>query len=429
MLSKKTKCVYGLSLIFILLLGYEIKAQNSTSSPYSRFGLGNIMETTNIRNAAMGGIVIGTRSATHLSPQNPASYTAMDSLMFVFDAALYTQTGTLSSSGVSNSFSNASLKYLTMGFPITHWWKTSIGLLPFSSVGYNIYSLEENEKLGQVYYSFQGDGGLNNFYWGNGFKINDHLSLGANIYYMFGTIQHQRMAHFPDSVYIKNTRVTDDFAVSDFNYLFGIQYHRQISGLNFTAGATFGNKTEISGDKTRLIETLFGGFEGGTEIGIDTVENIIEEDGTIQLPSKFGVGFSFEKPNKWTFGADFGMTFWKDYEAFGSNDSLKNTYYVALGAEWIPSNTSVSGYWQRVKYRVGMRYKKDYLSLRDHGLNEYIISFGFGLPLPRTRTTVNLGVELGTRGTTQDDLIKENYVKFSIGMAISEFWFFKRKYN
>ncbi len=429
MLNKKT-LYSGLFLICLIFIGQNINAQNQTSSPYSRFGLGEVMETTNVRNTAMGGIVQGVRSHGYLTPQNPATYTTIDSLTFLFDAGLYAQTGSLSSGGMSSNFSNASVKYLTLGFPITHWWKSSIGLLPFTSVGYDIYSLvEDQEKIGDVYYSFNGGGGINMFYLGNGFKLGDHFSLGANIYYMFGTIEHERMVHFPDSIYIKNTRVTDDFAVSDFNYLFGLQYYNKLWGYDFTAGASFGNKTSISGDKTRLVETLFGGFDGGTEIGVDTIQDIEIADGKVDLPAQFGMGFSFSKPNKWTMGADFGMTLWKDYEAFGSSDSLENSYYIALGAEWMPSNTSVSSYFQRIKYRFGFRYEKDYLNLHKTNLNEYSLSFGMGLPLPRSRTTVNLAVQVGTRGTTEDDLIRENFVKFSLGMSISELWFFKRRYK
>ena len=73
-------------------------------------------------------------------------------------------------------------------------------------------------------------------------------------------------------------------------------------------------------------------------------------------------------------------------------------------------------------------YNSSYLELRGKHLNEYSISLGLGLPIRGLKTVINLSAELGTRGTTQSDLISETYVNFVIGFSIYERWFLKRKY-
>ena len=69
------------------------------------------------------------------------------------------------------------------------------------------------------------------------------------------------------------------------------------------------------------------------------------------------------------------------------------------------------------------------LSLNGEAVNEFGISFGVGLPIKNTGSSVNLGFEIGRRGTTDNDLIRENYFKFTLGLAIFERWFLQRKYQ
>ena len=44
-------------------------------------------------------------------------------------------------------------------------------------------------------------------------------------------------------------------------------------------------------------------------------------------------------------------------------------------------------------------------------INNFGITFGLGLPLGGSFSNINLGFELGRRGTTDADLIEESYFK------------------
>jgi hypothetical protein len=82
-----------------------------------------------------------------------------------------------------------------------------------------------------------------------------------------------------------------------------------------------------------------------------------------------------------------------------------------------------------MSYRVGIKYINSYLSLFGNDINEYGISFGFGFPIKRSQTELDLSFEIGRRGTTKDGLIQENYVNIIFGVSIDEHWFHKRKYR
>ena len=81
-----------------------------------------------------------------------------------------------------------------------------------------------------------------------------------------------------------------------------------------------------------------------------------------------------------------------------------------------------------VHYRFGFRYEHLGIKFAETELKEYAISMGFGLPLRKSRTMVNLGFELGQDGTIQNGLIQERFFRVMLGISIKETWFRKSKY-
>ena len=61
--------------------------------------------------------------------------------------------------------------------------------------------------------------------------------------------------------------------------------------------------------------------------------------------------------------------------------------------------------------------------LKDNG-----ITFGLGLPMKWSfPNSINLAFTAGKLGTTDNDLIQENYFKGAIGFTLNDRWFIKRK--
>ncbi len=424
----KTRIVLAAACLFLFTVASF--AQSSISSPYSHYGIGDINCINNVRFKSMGSVAYGMRGFYNVNPQNPASYTSFDSLSFVFEGAFHSNFSTLKTTGLSDQAASAGLSYLYFGFPVTKWLKMSFGAMPFSTVGYKILDEFADPAIGRANYYYEGDGGLNQYYIGAGFKLSENLSVGANLIYLAGKLERSRLLNFPDSVEILNTRVKSTFHISDFSYSIGIQYHKKLNkNTTLTIGGVAGNGNKLSATQERLSETLFGGIDNSYEIFKDTIEYVTGMQGNMTLPLFVGGGFTYEKTDKLTVGADFSYGFWENYRIFDQTDSLKNSFRLNAGAEFIPDNSSISKYWQKLRYRAGFTYNQTYLNLKDNMITDLGFAFGIGLPLRRQAATLNFGAEIGSRGTTKNNLIQENYFRFHFGVSITERWFIKRKYN
>jgi hypothetical protein len=425
---KRLKKTFSLLLPVILLVVTSVHAQIRIASPYSRFGLGDITPNSNAWNASMGEIGIAIRSPYHVNFSNPASYTAFDSTSFVFEGGFLSNFTTLTSSTQSDSRTYASLAYLLFGVPVTKWWKSTIGLVPFSDVGYNVSSIDVVDGIGTVDRLYTGAGGINRFFWGNGFRIFKGFSIGINASYLFGSFQRESVVIFPDSIYFLEFKVANNTAVNNLYFDYGIQYTKALKkGLRVTAGGVFSANTKVSTRTDIVSETFFLGADG-TEHPRDTITEQGDVHGSLLLPMMVGAGISFEKTDKWVAGADFRWQNWKKLNSADQKDSLVNSYQVSIGAEFLPDLNSYTNYLKRIRYRIGLLYNRSYVELKDNKLNQYAATIGFGLPLKGMKTALNIGLQAGVRGTTASGLIKESYFKLIVGFSIYEKWFIKRKY-
>ncbi len=375
----------------------------------------------------MGGVCLALRSPNFINFNNPASYTAFDTISFVFSGALVSNYSGLKTSSLSQKYNYVSLGHLLFGFPISKWWAASFGLLPYSNVGYKIYDSGFLENIGQAEYMYEGAGGINQFYIGNAWKLSKNLSIGVNSSYLFGTINKIQTVAFPDSLYILNSRQKNYTTINDFFFNFGIQYsHKLHKDLYLGAGIEFNSNTDINA-KQKIIAERFDS-SGYYELIKDSVLNTDYTKGSIILPQSIGAGIILKKQDKWLIGVDYQWQDWSGYSCFGKTDSLKNSYQISAGAEITPNNINASSYWKKMKYRFGFRYDKTYLQLKNTQIDEFGISFGLGLPLKKTRTSINVSMEIGQRGTTDNSLIQENFGRLTVGFNIQERWFVKRKF-
>jgi len=376
----------------------------------------------------MGQTGYAFRSPYHINYMNPASYTAFDSMSFVFEGGFNSEFVTLSSDFQRVNRNYASLGNLLFGMPVTRWWKTSVGLVPFSDVGYNVANYEEYPNSGTVVRNYVGSGGINRFYWGNAFRITKNLSIGINASYLFGSMIREALVLFPDSVNNMNFQVGYYVTMNDLYFNAGLQYRAKLKNdLFLTVGAVFSPTSGMSAKTDILAETFLVNSSAGEEPK-DTLFMAEGLKGKIVIPMMAGGGIAFEKPDKWMVGLDYRWQNWEKFSAFEMSDSLVNSWQISAGGEIIPKIDNYTNYLARIRYRLGFSYSKTYLHLRGTDLNEYSISIGFGLPLRGVKTMLNLGAQFGSRGTTQHNLIQESYFKFVIGFTIYERWFLKRKY-
>ena len=402
-------------------------AQDLTSSPYSRFGIGDIFTKNYGRSQAMGGLGIGLQSDRDLNMINPASLSRMDSLTFLFEVGMLDKATFFRTEDLKNFRNNIGFSYMAMGFPVTKWWASSVGILPLSGVEYSFTDIELNPQIGEIQSDFSGDGGVSNFFISQSFKPIKYISLGFTFSYLFGPINHSKSLRFPSDSLFFSTHAQNSAIVGDIHMSYGIQADIPLKNDYFlTLGGIFENESSLKTESRKLVYNTGQGV-------IDTLLYIIDEENSVVLPTSWGAGFSFGKKNKFTLGLDYNQQNWANSEFVGQKDSLGNSQELIIGMEYIPDAFSPIRYSKRVRYRAGLHYSKSYLQLRGSQLQEFGINFGVGLPVSMDRFpkkhTINLSAEIGKRGTIKNGLISEYYGLFSVQLNLHDLWFIKRRYD
>jgi hypothetical protein len=483
---KVKKCICIRSVVLSIVTLYTLfSSQNTslaqaTSSPYSRYGIGDIGSKGFGQNSAMGGTSIALQNDStamfFINSGNPASYSGIR--LTTVELGVNANHTQIQSSNVKQTINSASLAYLSIGIPLKKWWGASVGLIPYSTVGYKVSDHQDIANVGPVDFLYQGNGGINQFYLGNGIKPlyglpelylhsrrydrlrESHkyakssrilkrkkalqaLSLGFNTSYMFGNISNIRRAEFQNNGSLFNTRSGTTARIGDIYLDYGIQYAYTIDSIRgrdlkdnvkLLFGATFANQTSINAKVDSLSYTYI--YPYPYEYIKDTIQNVQGVKGTIQFPMSFGFGFGIKKGEKLLIAADFRVQNWSTYKAFSKTQGLKDSKFISIGAQYVP-NAKANGrgsYIKRINYRIGARYVETPIELKNTQLSEYAITFGAGFPVGRSFllqsfSMVNLGVEIGQRGTTDNGLIKEQFVRGKIGFTINDRWFVKPKFD
>ena len=454
--------------LLIICVFYSLNAnsQSFSSSPYSRFGIGDLSGNHYAPGIAMGGTGIALRSNHFVNTNNPASYTEFDTLSFIFDIGVTGRFETFSTNELTLKSNNVDLTYFSTGFPVTRWWDASIGLMPYSNVGYNI---ADNIYIDSLYLqnTYRGNGGISQVYVGNGFRLfswtdtlkkaknektltflnSKNISFGVNSSYYFGSLERRSASVFPEEAYIFDMYTSNKTIINDFGFKFGMQYiynRQEIKGTertnkySFIAGLTFDNENNLNAKNTSLVTKY---LNLGGKVTIDTVENKVNQKGDITFPMNLGFGLAFISKDQLTLAFDYKWQQWSAARFFGVNDSLIDTHSFAFGLQIVPEPYRHNKYFKSVNYRLGAHYTQSYLNIRNQKINDIGISFGLGLPIRKPDKSeftgirrklppmINFAVEIGQRGTLKEDLIKENYIQFSFNLSLYDIWFVKRRFN
>lgn len=425
--------------LFIIVLSFVSIAafgQTNTYSPYSRYGLGELSRQGLAFNKGMGGTGIGLRLPNSINFINPASYTTQDTLSFIFDFGLYSDITTYRTSTASSQDVRTSLDHIVMGFPVTKWWKSSVGLVPYSRMGYNIL----NEGAALYNYSYQGTGGINKFYVGNAFKIKD-LSVGFNFNVLFGSLEQTNSYNNLESTeeFIIPTERFQQQAIRSTSLTLGLQYNIRFSDdINVVLGGIFENKSRLVSDNRLLvtnsfyvIDTMINPYTGNPYGRVDQIDTINNADNKVRshLPMRYGLGFSLNLKNKIIVAADYSTQKWSEYQSFNPFDSLADTRYLNFGIQYTPDEKSIRNYWKRINFRAGFFANDTYLKLGGQQIKDYGVTMGLRFPFKGNKSAVQLSYEFGKLGTTDHNLVRENYHLINLSISLYDFWFVQSKFD
>lgn len=394
----------------LLLLAPFVCAQNGTSSPFSRYAYGDLNDNVSNTYRAMGGVGIGMRSNKVICAAQPASYTACDSLTFMFDlAASVMWSRYADASGLRNK-ANGNLEYLTMQFPLwRRYIAMSLGVLPYSSVGYDIV---QSDSIGSAYHyqkTYTGAGGISEVYAGLSFNICNWVALGANVYYMFGETKNTRTLTFSEAS-LSSTSQESVFKVSSVRLRYGMQLFHTFGDHSFAVGGIFENKQKLRGTYT-VSETT-------------SADTIARSDTGFELPMVYGGGVSYSWAKRLTVAFDYQNQCMSKVLYRGMMGDLKDRNRYSLGLEY-RNNPSGRRYVDRMLWRFGFSLTDSYSA--SIGAKDITAAIGVGFPLRTSATVFNATLEYGHRGGGYDGALVENSLRLTINASISENWFFKRK--
>lgn len=405
-----------------MLLSLVSNAQEGTASPYSFFGIGDVRFKGTVENRSMAGLSI-FRDSIHMNLQNPALNSGLKYTTFTIG-------GTFAASNLKNyaqesKAQRTTLDYLAFALPAKKAVFT-FGLLPYSSVGYSIRNINTTNTTVNQY---QGKGGINKAFVGFGYKISKAISIGADFQYNFGEISTTSIEAIQGIQF--SSREKNVSTVNGVNFNTGIAYQSKINkNVSLFSSLSYSPEAKLSLSNERVFATI-----QYSALGVEAVvEELtpINQDSKLTLPSKFTAGIGFGDLKKWVIGTE--LTF-QDNSNFTNrfndinNVKFENATKFTLGGYYVPNFNSYNKYFNRVTYRGGYRYEKTGLVVNNETINDSALTLGLGMPLRGTFSNINIGLELGSRGTRKAGLIKENYTNVNISLSLNDQWFQKRKYD
>ena len=420
------KTMHTNKLIFIGIILWLISdtafAQNSTNTPHTRYGYGVLADKAFISQRGMGGIGYGLRNSQMINPMNPASFSSVDSMTFMFDLGVTGQMVWLKDGLENERKINGNLEYMAMQFPLAKKIGVGIGFEPVSYVGYNygdIVRLALEEELASTVYN--GGGGFSKVYGALSYDLLDRISFGVKVSYLFGDIIHDKFVRFSSQSGNYNTNWTDTIRGNGLLYDFGLQYHQPVGRFkSITVGAIYSPK--ISYGAKVMTGSIISDASGSIMDRVHT----LSKDSVFELPETYGLGFTYNQLGKMTVGADVLYQRWADVKFFNQSGAFSNRLKLNAGGEYIPLRTS-NNMLNRLRYRAGLYYANSYQIIKDSKYNEYGANLGLGIPMPDRRSFLNLAFEYSRVMPKTNTLIEEQYFKVSLSYTFNESWFFKRK--
>lgn len=434
-MQKKRYSSFLVSLVVSFIIVTPLFGQFSTYSPYTRFALGDMSKPGIAQNQAMGGTGLAVRENNRINYLNPASFSALDSTSVYFDFGANAFFNQYQTTDYSNTWWNMNLHHVAFASAMGKFMGFSAGIIPYSSIGYNIKQEYDDYTHGMAMDTYyKGDGGVMNFYVGTSVKFLDRFSLGVTMNYLMGKLNREREVYYPMNPSYSNASSTEEVKLRKPVFTLGLQY-TEVFGEKFffTVGGVYDFKASTDLTNEFVINNQFytddaSWLNDSTQIDPDYLlgEDTVMQ--TLNIPQRIGIGISVGIPNKLTVTGDYYMQDWSGAMS-GENYTTTNATSMHFGAEYTPDYKALRGYHKLMTYRLGGFHYNSYLMVNDYQLEDYGITFGVGLPIKTLKTSINVAVTLGTRGTTEYNLVKENYGIVTFNVTLHDLWFRKRRFD
>ena len=447
--------------IAVAMLGVsEASAQGGAAvtaySPYTMFGIGELQTIGTAQSRAMAGVGVAWRSTQMPSIANPAGYSATLQKSFLFNVGIegnflqntqkqYSAGGDYT--GVAKNGKNSvNIHEIAIQFPLAKGLGMGLSLMPYSSVGYKMSFLDQSDEIagnvGAASYTYSGDGDVTEVKLGIGWEPFKNFSIGIAAKYYWGKISHNYTSEVVNNIVGSGSYLSvmgdDEYAISNFKFQVGLQWNALSNDKHLlTFGATYDYGGGLRPKVTKKL-VLNNSYE--TEV---VRENGISQ---MQLPHSVKAGVMYQNP-KFMAAAEYEFQAWgggnsgRFEEKVNNNMTVKyvDTHTAKVGFSYTPNRFDVRNYFNRVSYRVGLRYSNYYQAYNGHGIPQYAVTAGFGFPLKFMGTSsIDVSLEYGLRGShalmntaPKIGMIRQDYFKVGLGFSLfgEDYWFVRPKYD
>ena len=419
---------YSLILLFVLSTSLVV-SQTNTGSPYSLNELGEINFLGNVSNLSMGGVDSAIDSI-EFNINNPSSLAKLKTTNYLI-GTFYKSTG-ISNVNSTDNINTANINYIAVGIP-TKRFGFGFGVLPYSSVGFNLQSTEEYNTSNSINSRlFGAEGNINRAFVSIGLPILKYVSLGASANYNFGKFNYEKFNLIENVNYGIFSNSSSE--ISGFTYNFSSNLSIPLKN-DFTLNLVYSFYPEGDLDSYN-IESLY--TSNTSSITLESLGDFVDvdlnsrglENTKLPVPKKSIYSLGLEKKNSWFIGFQYESKLSSNFKNVfldTQNVSYRDSNSLSIGGYIIPDSSSLISYWKRVKYRIGIKNEKKSIIVNNLPINHFSLNLGLGLPIAGL-SKANLGLEIGKVGDN-DSLVKENYFALRLGLSLNDVWFIKRKYN
>ncbi len=429
-------------------------SQSGTKSPYNQYGFGYISDQSVGFNKGMNGAGLASRHHNQVNPLNPASYSSIDSLSFIFDAGMSAQLTNYKEGDVRKNAKNGSFDYVVAGFRAFKHVGVSFGILPLTSIDYS-YNTQQRVGDASDRYTlnvYTGNGGLRHVYLGVGWEPFKGVSIGVSGSYLWGKYSRNvgnviLKAPMNDPESTTELASKQDYSINTLTR----EYYAELNSYKLD----FGTQVQIPFTKKNVV-TLAAKYSLGHKFGDNAECRVISRNPSTEvadtfiysladpykLPAELSFGLEYKYNDQLRIDADYVIQKWAstgfpEHSTVGeeiqyvlNNDYFKDRKVFRLGVEYC-KNENARAFLSRLRYRAGVGYATPYYKINGQdGPKEFSVSAGLGIPIVNSwnnRSFVNISAQW-VRNEAKG-MLKENTFRISIGVTFNERWFQKWKFN
>jgi hypothetical protein len=401
--------------LLIVLSNFSFGQQTST---YTRYGVGDLYYTYSARSLSLGHSGTAMLNNDYLEILNPASWSSLSRVRFEMSFA-YDELS-LSNSEETKYYGDGLFKGVTFGFPISEVNKITLafGLVPYSRIGYEVTENVGDTITGNYNNTYLGKGGLSKIFVGSTYEIPGEFLLGATLEYYFGNIKYTSKLEFENTAFFPSEYELN-YAPKGIGTTIGL-ITPDMSGLL--------NTSTISNLRLGVSTNIIGNLKADTSFvsrSSSLVDSISTGKTNLEIPMRLNAGMHITFVNVYNLALDYFYQPWTEFKLNEINESnLTDVHKFSLGFEYRPQRVPGITFWEQIMFRAGLSYEMSQYTFNGNDLKQYSVFGGFALPLS-LENTIDLGFEYSVRGTKENNLLQENFLRINFGISFGDIWFIR----